>query len=140
MNWGKGIVIVMAAFITFIMVLVVKLISTDVDLESDDYYAREINYGAEMEAVQKAEDLDENIQLNLMEGFLAVEIPEKEDIQNIELRLIRIDNDKLDRTYKISNTKTFLIDKNKLVRGKYKAEIYYTIDGEKYMQKEAFYL
>lgn len=140
MNWGKGIVIFMAAFITFIMVLVIKLISTDVDLESDDYYAREINYGAEMVAVQKAEDLDENIHINSIEGFLAIEIPEKEDIQNLELKLIRIDNDKLDRAYSIKDTKTFLIDKKELVKGNYKAEIYYTIDDEKYMQKEAFYL
>ena len=140
MNWGKGIALFMAAFITFIMVLVVKLISTDVDLESDDYYDREINYGAEMEAVQKAEDLEENIQLNSIEGFLAVEIPPKEDIKNLELNLIRIDNEDLDRSYKISNTKTFLIDKKELVRGNYKAEIYYTINGENYMQKEKFYL
>ena len=140
MNWGKGIVIVMAAFITFIMVLVVKLISTDVDLESDDYYEREINFGAEMEAVQKAENLDENIKLNLIEGFLAVEIPVKEDIRNLELKLIRLDDEKLDRSYKIADTKTFLIDKKDLVKGNYKAEIYYTINGEKHMQKEAFYL
>lgn len=140
MNWGKGIVLVLAAFITFIMVLVVKLISTDVDLESDDYYAREINYTQEMEAVQKAEDLNDNITLNSIEGYLAVKIPENQNVQNLELRLIRIDNAKLDRTYSIKDTKTFLIDKNELVKGKYKAEIYYTIDGEKYMQKEAFYL
>lgn len=140
MNWGKGIVLVLAAFITFIMVLVVKLISTDVDLESDDYYAREINYTQEMEAVQKAEDLNDNITLNSIDGYLAVKIPENQNVQNLELRLIRIDNAKLDRTYSIKDTKTFLIDKNELVKGKYKAEIYYTIDGEKYMQKEAFYL
>lgn len=130
----------MAAFITFIMVLVVKLISTDVDLESDDYYAREINYGAEMAAVQKAEDLDENIQITSIDGYLAVKLPENLKIADLELKLIRIDNEKLDRSYSIKDTKTFLIDKKELVKGNYKAEIYYTIDGEKYMQKEAFYL
>ncbi len=140
MNWGKGIVIFMAAFITFILVLAIKLITTDVDLESDDYYAREINFGKEMEAVQKAEDLDEKVELNLIEGFVSIKIPESKAIENLELRLIRIDDDKLDRTYKIENTKTFLINKKDLVRGNYRSEMYYTIDGEKYMQKEAFYL
>ena len=140
MNWGKGIVIFMAAFITFILVLAIKLISTDVDLESDDYYAREINFGQEMAAVQKAEDLDEKVELKLIDGFVSVKIPESKAIENLELRLIRIDNDKLDRTYKIENTKTFLINKKELVKGNYRTEMYYTIMGEKYLQKEAFYL
>jgi hypothetical protein len=140
MNWGKGIVIFMGAFITFILILVIKLISADVDLESDDYYAREINFGKEMEAVQKAEDLDEKIELRFTGEFVSVIIPENKDIRNLELRLIRINNEELDRTYKIKDTKTFLINKKDLVRGNYRTEMYYTINGENYMQKQAFYL
>lgn len=130
----------MAAFVTFITVLVIKLISTNVDLESEDYYEREINYSQEMNAVQKADDLKEKIVLNSIDGFLAVQIPANADMQDVELRLIRSNNDKLDRSYKIQKTKTFLIDKKELVVGNYKAEIYYTIKGEKYMQKESLYL
>jgi hypothetical protein len=136
MNWGKGIAIALGAFIIFILVLAIKLMTTKVDLVTPNYYEREINYSEEMDAVQNSEDLDEKIALNFIEGYLAVKIPEKLSAENIELKLIRNNDEKLDRDYKIENTKTFLIDKNELVVGLYDAEIYYTVDGEKYMQKE----
>ncbi len=140
MNWGKGIVIVMASFIIFITVLVVKLISADVDLESDDYYAREINYGAEMQAVQNAEDLDKNIVISSTSTHLTLQVPEVKEMQDIVLNLKRIDNEKLDRSFKIEGTKTFLVDKKELVKGIYKIELYYTIKGVLHMQKEQIYI
>ena len=36
MNWGKGIIIVMSAFVIFILTLVFTLMSKRVDLTSDD--------------------------------------------------------------------------------------------------------
>jgi hypothetical protein len=140
MNWGKGIAIALGAFVLFILVLAIKLMTTHVDLVTPDYYEREINYSREMEAVQNSENLDEKVVLNLIEGFLAVHIPQKLNLKNVELKLIRNNDKKLDRDYKIENTNTFLIDKKELVNGHYDAEIYYTIDGEKYMQKEKIYL
>lgn len=140
MNWGKGITLFMAAFITFILVLVFRLISADVDLESDDYYAREINYEKEMEAVQNAEDLENKIEIASTDGFVALKIPDDKNFEKIELKLIRVNNEKLDRVYSIRDTKTFLIDKNELVKGHYRTELYYTISSKKYLQKEDLYL
>ena len=140
MNWGKGIFIFMTCFIVFIMILVIKLISTNVDLESDDYYAREINYSEEMNAVDNANGLDEKINISITETHLVVQVPHEQKMENIELNLIRLDNDNLDRSYPIQNTKTFLLDKTELVKGIYRIELYYTIAGAKYMQKEQIYL
>ncbi len=140
MNWGKGIAIALGAFVIFILVLAIKLMSTNVDLVTPDYYDREINYSQEMDAVQNSEDLKEKIALNSIEGYLAIRIPDDLNVKNLEVKLIRNNNDKLDRNYKIANTKTFLIDKKELVAGRYDAELLYTINGEKYMQKEKIYL
>ncbi|MGJ8661453.1 MAG: FixH family protein [Bacteroidota bacterium] len=136
MNWGKGIAIWLGAFIIFILVLAIKLMTTNVDLVTPDYYQREINYSQEMEAVQNSEDLDERIALVLIEDYLAVKIPMDFNAKNIELRLIRNNDQELDKNFKIENTNTFLIAKNQLVKGLYDTELYYTINGEKYMQKE----
>ena len=136
MNWGKGIAIFLGAFIVFILVLAIKLMSTNVDLVTPDYYEREINYSQEMDAVQNSEDLDEKIALNFIDGFLAVKVPENLPAKNIELKLIRNNDETLDRNYKIENTNTFLIDKKELVIGHYDTELYYTVNGKKYMQKE----
>lgn len=140
MNWGKGITIALSLFIIFILVLAIKLMTTNVDLVTPNYYEREIKYSQEMDAVQNSEDLDEKIALNFIDGYLAVKIPENLSAENIELKLIRNNDEKLDRDYKIENTNTFLIDKKELVIGHYDTEIYYTVNGEKYMQKEKIVL
>jgi|TARA_R110000737_G_scaffold17130_1_gene34615 hypothetical protein len=136
MNWGKGIAIALGAFMIFILVLAIKLMTTNVDLVTPDYYEREINYSQEMDAVQNSEDLEEKIALSFIEEHLVVKIPENLGAENIELKLIRNNDEKLDRDYNIENTNTFLIDKKELVKGHYDTEIYYTVNGEKYMQKE----
>ena len=50
MNWGKGIIIVMSSFVIFILTLVFILMSTRVDLTSEDYYKQEINFQKEINA------------------------------------------------------------------------------------------
>ncbi len=140
MNWGKGIIIVMASFIVFISVLVVKLISTNVDLESEDYYAREINYSAEMEAIDRANELNDKISLSQSETHLILAVPENLEVQALELKLIRIENDKLDRLFQIKNNRNFSIAKADLVKGIYRIEINYFIDGVRHMQKDQIYL
>jgi hypothetical protein len=42
MNWGKGIIVTMAAFMSFILFMVFTLLSKNTDLESEDYYKKEI--------------------------------------------------------------------------------------------------
>ena len=136
MNWGKGIAVALGAFIIFILVLAIKLMTTNVDLVTPDYYEREINYSQEMDAVQNSENLNEKITLSFNDDHLVVKIPQNLKAKNIELKLIRNNNEKLDKNYKIENTNTFLIDKKELVMGHYDMEIYYTIKGENYIQKE----
>jgi len=48
MNWGKGITIVMVAFIGFIITLVTILMSNKIDLVSEDYYQKEIKFEDEI--------------------------------------------------------------------------------------------
>ncbi|MFA7273767.1 MAG: FixH family protein [Crocinitomicaceae bacterium] len=136
MNWGKGVAIALGSFMIFIIVLVVKLMSSNVDLVSEDYYQKEINYSQEMDAVQNSENLDQKVLLNITDTYVAIKIPENKDIQNVEVKLIRSNNEKLDRLYKVENTNTFLIDKSELEAGNYNTEIHYTIKGEKYLQKD----
>jgi hypothetical protein len=88
MNWGKGIVIGMATFMTFIIVLVVGLMMNRVDLESEDYYKREINYQEEITAQENANKLESKIELISNAEFLVVKVPEGE-FTKIEMHLSR---------------------------------------------------
>ncbi|MEY3438013.1 MAG: hypothetical protein RL265_598, partial [Bacteroidota bacterium] len=52
MNWGRGIILAMALFMGFILFLVVNIMLHTVDLESEDYYKKEINYEQEITAMK----------------------------------------------------------------------------------------
>ena len=136
MNWGKGIVIGMSLFMAFILVLVISLMSHSVDLESEDYYQREINYQSEITALNKSNELKEKVVITTMEKYVSVVVPSTLNCENLEIEMKRPDNKDLDQKFNINNTKSYLIDKAKLVKGHYNIEIRYQVKGTEYMQKQ----
>jgi hypothetical protein len=136
MNWGKGIVIGMATFMTFIIVLVVGLMMNRVDLESEDYYKREINYQEEITAQENANKLESKIEIISNKEFVIVKVPEGE-FTKIEMHLSRPNDQKMDKLFKIEGTKSFLIDKKELEKGLYTVELSYMVDNKPCLQKES---
>ena len=136
MNWGKGIIITMAAFMSFILFMVFTLMSKSTDLESEDYYKKEIEYEQEMNALKNASQLKENAKINLTEEFVVVVLPTKEDVSNVQIALFRPDNKKMDKLLNENNSKTIMIAKNTLLKGRYNVAIKYEVNGKKILQKE----
>ena len=136
MNWGKGIVIGMVTFMGFITFLVVGLMMNRVDLESEDYYKREINYEQEIKAQENANNLEVKIEISSNKEFVVVKVPEGE-FQEIELHLTRPNDKKMDKRFKIQGTKSFLIDKKELEKGVYTVELSYMVNNKPCLQKES---
>lgn len=137
MNWGKGIIIAMALFIGFITFLVISLVSHTIDLESEDYYTKEINYEQEITALENGNKLNSKIVVLSQKEFVVVQIPEKENLTKIQIVFIRPDNKKLDKSYLISGTKSYLIPKTELTKGTYNVEIHFENNKTTCMQKES---
>lgn len=140
MNWGKGIFIGMSLFIGFITFLVVMLISRKVDLQSEDYYDREIKYDVEISALNNGNALEDQIQIKKDSDFVLIQIPSKGIFSNIRVVFIRPNNKKLDKVYEIKGTKSYLIPIKTLEKGTYSIEIRYLFNGKDCMQKEEIYL
>ncbi|MEY3237311.1 MAG: hypothetical protein RI883_1412 [Bacteroidota bacterium] len=136
MNWGKGIIIAMALFIGFITFLVISLVSHTIDLESEDYYTKEINYEQEITALENGNKLNDKIVVLSQKEFVVVQIPEKENLSKIQIIFIRPDNKKLDKSYLISGTKSYLIPKTELTKGTYNIEIRFENNKTTCLQKE----
>ena len=135
MNWGKGIIIAMGAFMSFILFMVFTLMSKSTDLESEDYYKKEIEYEQEMNALKNASQLKENAKIDLTEEYVVV-LPTKEQVSNVQIALFRPDNKKKDKLLNENNSKTIMIAKNTLLKGRYNVAIKYEINGKKILQKE----
>ncbi len=140
MNWGKGIALALGLFIVFIVVMVVGFFSHKVDLESEDYYQREIAYEEEITSLNNVNELKIRPEVSLSETHLIVEFDAEHNFSQAQLMLKRPDNQKEDKLYSIEGTKTFMVDKNELVQGIYNAELSYSIEGKNYLQKKEIYI
>lgn len=139
MNWGKGITIALVTFMSFIIVLVVILMSNSVELETEDYYQREIAFEQEIQAVNNANKLEEKIDINLKDEFVVVNIPQGE-FEEVQLELIRPNNKEQDKLFSIIGTKTFLIPTSELVHGHYNVAISYKESGVVCLQKDKIFI
>ena len=140
MNWGKGIVITLTLFIGFISFLVVKIMSQDVDLVSEDYYKQEIDYEARIQKEQNGLNNAAKIELIDQEAYVVVQLPDSSSLTNVVLNLKRPNDKKLDKSFKIEGTKTFMLPKSSLEKGKYDLTIEYTINGEECLMKKVIKL
>ena len=136
MNWGKGIIIAMGAFMSFILFMVFTLMSKSTDLESEDYYKKEIEYEQEMNALINASQLKVHAKIDLTEEYVVVVLPTKEQVSNVQIALFRPNNKKKDKLLNENNSKTIMIAKNTLLKGRYNVAIKYEVNGKKILQKE----
>ena len=145
-NWGTGIVIAFALFMTFILYFVFKVQSDskyDNELVVEEYYKHDVHFGDEMVRIQNAHDLAQKpIITNTPEGitivFPVVFVP-----KNIKgnVSLYRPSNKKLDFEVAISlSNSTFLIPKKSLVGGRWDINMEWQYGGKSYLTKETVYI
>lgn len=139
MNWGKGIAIALALFMSFIIYLGVTLMSQDVDLETEDYYLREMAYDEEIKAIKNVNS-GEKIKVKNEDEQIVVVIPSDADYRDVLIEFNRPNNDKMDKEFKMEGTKTMVIAYDMLQKGKYNLTITYLSDGKPCLQKEEIYI
>jgi len=57
MNWGWKISITFGLFVVFILYMVISMLTTKVDLVSDSYYQKEIEFQKQIQSVRNAKNL-----------------------------------------------------------------------------------
>ncbi|PHS68416.1 MAG: cytochrome C oxidase Cbb3 [Flavobacterium sp.] len=141
-NWGTGIVIGFVLFISFIMFMVVTML-TDKDYKHDlvteEYYKAELVYQDEIDAEQNAQSLSENISIRNSKEGITVAFPKNLDHSNIKgnVSFYRPSNKKLDFDFPIdlSNNK-LLIPDNRLLEGRWDIKVDWTYEGAHYLFKD----
>lgn len=140
MNWGKGIAIALTLFVGFIIFLVISIVSHTVDLETEDYYKKDITYQDEISSLENANALLDKPTIKMTATHIVVQFSSETKFQNIQLKLNRPNDVKLDKVYKINGTNTFTIDKKELEKGIYKLELSYQQNGSNFLQKTEYYI
>lgn len=118
MNWGKAITIALIAFMSYIVYMVIILVSQDTDLVSPDYYKDEVKFEREITAQQNAVNNRSNLNIDVSpEGlYLVLETPDVINALNVQLYR---SNAKGDDIIVASKGKNLFIESAQLKTGRY---------------------
>jgi nitrogen fixation protein FixH len=140
-TWPMGIVLALASFMIFILSFVYK--ATFVSkykhhLVSEHYYLDELNYQKEIDKLNRAANLKENISITHKDNGLLIKFPREFEASTIHgtINFQRPSNSKLDFQIPINLINNeFLIVKDKLVEGIWNVKIDWQVGKKKYLFK-----
>lgn len=144
-NWGTGIVIAFALFITFILYFVFKVQTDstyDNELVTDDYYKKEQQVQGNIIKQQSANRLNIKLSFKKTQEGIIVQFPSDLDFKKIsgKVFLYRPSSQKLDFDLPIYLTNSnFLIPKRSLVGGLWDISVDWTYENTSYLNKETIY-
>ncbi len=142
-NWGKGLVVGMLLFMSFILYLVITM-STDKkydhDLVTEDYYAKELAYQNDIDKQTNLKTLSSIISgRKTSEGWLLT-FPEELNNTNSngKVFLYRPSNQNLDFDFPfVLDKSNLLIPDNRLVDGRWNITIEWETNGTSYLYKNS---
>lgn len=144
-NWGTGIVIAFALFMSFILFFVFKVQSNskyDNELVVEEYYKKELVAQQDLDREQNAYDLNSKVIIKTTAEGISIDFPADFDYKNIKgmVSLYRPSNQKLDFEIPISlSSPHLLIPKSNLVGGRWDITIDWIYKDKKYLSKELVY-
>ncbi|MEM0541029.1 FixH family protein [Flavobacterium sp. j3] len=144
-NWGTGIVIAFALFMSFILYFVFKVQSDskyDNELVTEEYYKKEIKVESDMQNTKNANNLKVQVAIKNTEKGIQITFPNDLDFKKIKgtVSLYRPSNQKLDFDTPISlSGPDLLIPKNNLVGGLWDIAVEWNYEGKTYLNKESIY-
>ena len=142
-NWGTGIVIAFVLFISFIMYFVINMNLNkkyNHDLVTEDYYQEELLHQNQIDKVDNAKALKENVSWKKIDEGILISFPKDLDYKNItgQVFLYRPSNKNLDFEIPISLSNDYLlIPKTLLLDGRWNIKVDWKYDGKSYLYNES---
>lgn len=144
-NWGTGIVIAMALFISFILYFVLQMtLSSDYDDEmvEENYYQQEYVYQQEIDGRQNASALKQDIIVNKKQGAFHIDFPQEFDYNAITgtIYMYRPADKTLDFKIPIKlESSNYTIPLEMLTKGKWEIKISWEYEDMDYRFKKVLY-
>lgn len=141
-SWPTGIVLVIGAFVIFILSFVYKVMfipEYDHHLVSEDYYKEELHYQKEIDEVNNGKALENNVAIEKTEKGLVIIFPQEFDFNDISGTIFfqRMSNSKIDFQKKIDLTShEYFIDSQDIVEGRWDIKVSWVVDGKSYLLKK----
>ena len=146
MNWGTAITIVIIAFMSFILYLVIGISSVDIDLEYEDYYQKELAFEDQISASKNQSEANYLIDIISSNNQIEVRFKNMSNPEKIEgqIHFFRPSNASKDKIYElkgtVSKTGKVIFPRDVLSSGKYIVKISYTINNKNYFSQQNLYI
>jgi hypothetical protein len=144
-NWGTAMVIVMVLFMVFILQFVYRSMAIEKyehHLVSEDYYKDELYYQQEIDKVNNASKLVENVKVERVGEGMLIKFPSNMDFTKISgvIYFQRPSDERLDFQRDISLSDfIMLIKDDKLIKGKWNVKIDWKSGEDEYLLKESIF-
>lgn len=143
-NWGTGLVIGMALFVSFILYFVIRISTEEKfnhDLVTEQYYEKELVFQQEIDAEKNFSTLKGKVKTHKSEEGIKLFFPEEMDARKIAgtVFMYRPSNKKLDYELRLDvKNQEFLIPADQLLSGRWDLKVAWEYDGTPYLLKEKF--
>ena len=141
-SWPTGIVLVIGAFVIFILSFVYKVMfmpQYDHHLVSEDYYKEELHYQEEIDKMNNGLALKQNVTIEKTADGVLIVFPDEFNYENISGTIFfqRMSNSKIDFERAIAlNSHRYLIKDKDLVEGRWDIKITWEVNGKDYLLKK----
>jgi hypothetical protein len=138
LNWGHGVAIALAAFICFIMFMIIifPLGQQNSELVSNNYYEEELSYQEVIDAKRNAEKLPEKPVYQQLKDGIKITFPQsiKPDGKKIDFILYRTDDANLDvkKEALLDAANSILIPENVISKGSYTLKLKWQQNEKQY--------
>lgn len=139
-NWGFGIAATYILFLIGTFVMVAIFMNQDVSLETDNYYAKGIEYQQHIDKLKRTEELPEKLAIQIEVKNLLLSFPKNFKSQSIAgtIQFYRPSEEGKDFTISIQPDSSNLqvIDKNLLAKGLWKIKVDWVADNISYYNEK----
>jgi hypothetical protein len=144
MNWAVRITVLYSGFVAIILTLVTICVGEKVELESKDYYARELKFQKQIDARTNAESLDQQIAHSVSGRSVEITIPSmllKPSFKGA-VNFIRPSDATLDISVPLAprSDGKHVIGSSSFTKGVYKMQILISCEGKSYFTEDIIYL
>jgi hypothetical protein len=140
-NWGTGILITIIVFMVITISTVVYLMNQDVDLVAKDYYDKGIHHQEQIDRINRANAIGDEVSINLENGFIKLTFPKAFVHEKISgsIQFYRPSDSKRDFTVPLTidtNAQQIILTKS-IDKGYWKVELNWTQDSLEYYKESS---
>ena len=137
-NWGHGLAVGMVLFIAYILFMVVQAVTMDFDLETEDYYSKELNYQNTIDKSENFDELESEVLVKIENGNQLVVAFPQNNIDSGTIKLFRPSDKNLDRSFEIAldSSGAQWLDIKDFTKGRYILETEWWNEGKGFFDKQ----